>query len=223
MGFEVELTDALRPVTDGTFYVRFRHPEVTGGEDALVQIGVLHHLLAARSPAEVVEHFERRFEELVAQRWPGSVLLNRAISLGWAKDGRAGVLRYLEVLKAQDGEIDEDIARYWSDPSATLEQEIESWASGYSLCSVVAHDVIARAIADATGGTLARVERRSPGESYLSEDAVRATIASARAVPARFELSPEDAAQWPRFEPFVQQPVTAVFEEVQRGVRQGRR
>lgn len=90
VGFEVELPDDLRPVTGGTFGIRFKPPEVTGGEDALVRVGVLHHLLAAGPPTEVVELFERRFQELVDERWPGSVLLNRALSLGWAKDGRAG-------------------------------------------------------------------------------------------------------------------------------------
>jgi len=202
-GFDVELPDDLRPVTGGTFGIRFKHPEVTGGEDALMRVGILYHLLAADTPVEVVEHFERRFQELVEERWPGSVLLNRAISLGWAKEGRAGVLRYLDVLRAQKIEIGEEIARYWSDPNAKLEQEIEFWASGHDLCSMVAHDVIARAIADATGGRLASDELRALGEPFLNEEDVRATIALARYMPFRFDFSPEDAARWPVFERFV--------------------
>lgn len=202
-GFEVELPEDLRPVTGGTFYVRFKHVEVTGGEDARVEIGVLHHALAADTPAEVVAIFERRFDELIAEGWADSVLLERAIALGWVKGGRGEVLRYLELLKGHDVEIDEDIERYWSDPSARLEQEIESWAVGFSLCSVVAHEVFACAIADATGGRFAGRERRSPDERYLSTEEVRSFLARAREVPAHFDFSREDAEQWPRFAPFV--------------------
>lgn len=204
VGVQVELPpDDPRPATGGDFCIRLEHPDITGGKSALVRVGVRYHALTAEAPAEVVEFFEDRLSGLIEERWPDSVLVHQATLVGWAKDGRAGVLRYFDALKERDVEIEEEIARHWSDPSAKLEQQIEFWASGFCLCSLVAHDITARAIADATGGRLSQVDRNPTGSSYLNEDEVRAIIASAREAPARFELSRGDAEKWLGFEPFV--------------------
>jgi hypothetical protein len=215
VGFRVEVPADERPALGGDFSVRFAHPEVTGAAAARVQVEIWYHFPGPGAPPALVDKLERRFRVLLEERWPDTVLLSKAIPLGWSREGRAGVLRYFDILKSHDVEIDEEIARYWSDPAAKLEQKIEIHA-GFNLCAVLAEDVIACAIADATGGRVVTVAGDAKLDRYLTEESARTSIAQAREVPTRFDFSPEDAERWPEFEPFVSWEAIRAEEEAER-------
>jgi hypothetical protein len=192
-GCDVELPpDDPRALLGGDFAIRFKHPEVTGTESAVVELLFAYRSIAEDAPPNVLEVLERRVEEAIRANLPSFMFINSLTALAWARGGRLGLLRALERPEVSDHDRDTwKQVRTWS-------QCIEVCVyGGLNFCSLVAQDLIARAIADATGGTL---EAPPSTGRYLEPSAIKEMLASYRAAPGEWNFDPTKG--YFAFEPF---------------------
>lgn len=202
--FVIELpSNDLRPRVGGDFSILFNHCDITQGQDAWVEVFLKYRSLARNACQDLVQDFESRLEGLTQQRFFSSQAATElATSIGWVKDGRSGVLNELKRIKELGFEIDPDHIHFWKQEDAKLDQVIEFCTYGdLNLATLVAEDVIARAIAKSCKAVL-QSYAETPYRDYLKLSSLEQLIQQYKAAPQTWNMSPEVTTEFFNFRPF---------------------